>query len=522
VQELSAPLRDAELGLDAHSNGRGAVDATANTSLTVTDGPTTLAKLRGLPWSMAGNSLITVFAQFTFFGSVFVLFLDTLGLSKSQIGILLSLLPFTNVVALIVAPTVARFGYKRTFLATIGARKMVTAFLLLTPWVVASYGAAAALPFVAVVVAIFALLRSIMEIAWIPWIQEFVPNSMRGKYAAADNVYVTLAGIAAISVAGLVIGRTAGLTGYMMLIGIGVLFGFGSLWCYTFLPGGAPAGTGGPGRTRQHNLREAIHDLDYRRYLIGVSLVTLATVPLASFLPLYLQEQVGIPSGQVVWVQVGTLAGALLSSYVWGWAADRYGSKPVMNSGVVLLTILPVFWWLVPRYAAWGLYVVLGIALLQGVANLGWIIGAGRLLFVSLVPPVKKVGYMALYSAWVGIVGGVSQLAGGRILDLSQGLSGQLAGFTIDPYVPLFLMSIILAAASFPVLQNIRAELAIGVREFVSIFFRGNPFVAVSALIRYQLARDEHSTVLMTEQLGKGRSRLPVEEMLEALSDPRL
>jgi HEAT repeat protein len=35
------------------------------------------------------------------------------------------------------------------------------------------------------------------------------------------------------------------------------------------------------------------------------------------------------------------------------------------------------------------------------------------------------------------------------------------------------------------------------------------------------LARDEHSTVLMTEQLGQAKSPLTVDELLEALEDPR-
>ena len=58
--------------------------------------PTTIEKMKGLPWSIAGDSFNTVFVQFTFFGSVFILFLNALGLSKSQIGIMLSIFPFAG------------------------------------------------------------------------------------------------------------------------------------------------------------------------------------------------------------------------------------------------------------------------------------------------------------------------------------------------------------------------------------------------------------------------------------------
>ncbi len=173
-------------------------------------GPTTMAKLRGLPWSIAGNSLNSIFAQFTFFGSVFVLFLNTLGLSKSQIGGLLALLPFTSVLAVFVAPAVARFGYKRTFLTAYGSaqdRHRVSPADAVGDrhlWVNDCSA------FVTVIVALFAILRAIQEIGFIPWVQEFVPNAVRGKYAAKDNMFATIAGMFAIIVAGIVIARDGG------------------------------------------------------------------------------------------------------------------------------------------------------------------------------------------------------------------------------------------------------------------------------------------------------------------------
>ena len=57
--------------------------------------------------------------------------------------------------------------------------------------------------------------------------------------------------------------------------------------------------------------------------------------------------------------------------------------------------------------------------------------------------------------------------------------------------------------------------------EFAGIFLRGNPFLAMTSMIRFHLARDEHATVLSTERLGQAKSPLSVDELLEALEDPR-
>ncbi|HXF61223.1 MAG TPA: MFS transporter, partial [Caldilineaceae bacterium] len=177
--------------------------------------PTTLEKLRGLPWSVACNAANAVFSQFVFFGSVFVLFLNTLGMSKTAIGFVLALIPFSAMLAPLAAPVAARYGYKRIFLVFYGLRKVVTALLLVTPWVQAQWGARATLLFVAGVVALFAIARSLEETAYIPWVQEFVPNSVRGKYSAASNIFTALVGFMAVWVAGAVLAVYQGLPGFL-------------------------------------------------------------------------------------------------------------------------------------------------------------------------------------------------------------------------------------------------------------------------------------------------------------------
>lgn len=481
---------------------------------------TTVEKLRGLPWSIAANVANTVFVQFTFFGSVFPLFLSELGLSKSQMGFLFSLMPFCGLLAPVLAPVAARFGYKNFYMAFWGTRKVFTALLLLTPWVLGGFGLQGALIFVSVITAIFAVCRSAAETARVPWVQEYVPSSLQGKYTATSNIFTSLAGFLSVAVAGLVLGRVQGLAGFMFLIGAGVFFGFISVWLSSFVPGGAPVRQM-PGHKPKRNLGDALRDRNFLRYLIGVGLIVLATTPIASFLPLYMQEKVGLNAGNVVLLQMGSLLGALLMSYLWGWAADRYGSKPVMLSGVSLRLLVALLLLVIPANSTWSLPAALFIYFLQGTADMGWGVGSTRLLYVSLVPGAKRGDYMALYSAWVGVTGGVSQLAGGRALDAARGLSGTIAGIAIDAYTPLFVAGIALLVLCAMVLRTVRSEDDYGMRQFAGIFLHGNPFLAMGSLIRFQFAHDEEHAVRATEQLGHARSRLTVDELLEALHDPR-
>ena len=103
-------------------------------------GVTEAQQLRALPWFLAHGFLNTLFALWTFGGSVFLLFLSELGLPKGQIGVVLALFPFCGVLALGFAPVATRWGWKRVFLACYGTRKVVMALLLLLPWVVTAAG----------------------------------------------------------------------------------------------------------------------------------------------------------------------------------------------------------------------------------------------------------------------------------------------------------------------------------------------------------------------------------------------
>ena len=493
--------------------------APITTATSPTAEPTTVEKMRGLPWSIGGDVANTVFVQFTFFGSVFILFLNALGLSKGQIGFLLSLIPFAGLIALFIAPWVARFGYKRTFLTFWSLRKVVTAFLIFTPWVYATYGEQTAVIYVGVIVALFALSRASAETGKYPWVQEYIPNQVRGKFTALDNLFTTLVGITAVAAAGFVIERNTDLSGFTFLIGVGVIFGAVSVWAYTHVPGGAAVPDSE--KSKHRDLGDALRDRSFRNYLLGIGFMTLATIPMTSFLPLFMVEEVGLRDSHVILLQNGTLIGGLVSVYIWGWAADRYGSTPVMLTGVIMRVVLPILWLLMPKDSSWSLYAALAIAFLQGVANMGWLIGSARLLFVSVVPPEKKSDYMALYYAWIGVVGGFSQLLGGWILQYSQNLSIDLTLLVLDPYSPLFLMGLVLPLISLIFFKGVRRDSTISMGTFAGFVLRGNPFMAVESMVRYHMAKDEETTIRLTERLGQTKSLLAVEELLASLADPR-
>jgi len=490
-------------------------------ALPETTEPTTVEKLKGLPWAMAGNAATITFAKLTFFGSVFVLFLSELGMSKTQTGFLLSLIPYFGLVALFVAPFASHYGLKRSFLTFWGLRNLAAFGLLLTPWVSITFGFQAMFVYVTALVVWFALGRAIGETAHMPWRQEYIPNSIRGKFSAKNSVISTLVSFVAVLASSFVVGQIVGLSGYLLLFFVAGLIGLLGIWFYAHIPGGARVEKAESEPSVWSGMIDALRDRNFLLFMFGTSFVVLAGTPIASFVPLFMEEEVGISASFVILLQIGALTGTLIFSYVWGWSADRYGSKPALIFSLGWRVLLPILYLLTPRYLPISLPYAMGVSMLQGMVDIGWMISSSRLLYVGVVPPAKKSEYMSLHFAWLGLVGGTSQLLAGRLLDLTSGLSGDYGPITIDPYTPLFVLSIFFSVISVFFFLGVRADGEYGVGEFARMFLRGNPLMAVNSLVRYQFARDEYSVIRVTERLGQARSPLAIDELLEALKDPR-
>jgi MFS-type transporter involved in bile tolerance (Atg22 family) len=180
--------------------------------------------------------------------------------------------------------------------------------------------------------------------------------------------------------------------------------------------------------------------------------MTLAIVPLNAFLPLFAIERIGLAQAQVIFLQGAVLVGGLLSSYLWGWAADRRGSKPIMLTGVAAAAALPLIWLAVPVLGAASFGLALAAAFLTGASLPAWAIGSSRFLFMDVVPPASTPQYMAVFYAWLGITGAMGAILAGRVLQGVQ--SAPIAYAGLDAYTLLFVLSVLLAVASLVVLRG--------------------------------------------------------------------
>jgi MFS family permease len=411
---------------------------------------TELEKYRRLPWSLAHIFLNNFFYTWTFGGSIFLLFLDELGLPKDQIGILLSFFPFMGLLALGFGSLVAKWGRKRVFLLGYGIRKPVMASLLFLPWILAYFNRNTALVFLFLVILTVAILRAIAETGFLPWFQEFVPNAVRGKYAAVNNIIYTISSIIALTVASWVIGESMGISGYMLLIGAGAAIGLVGVILMLPVPGGKPIPGKVSSRVHLTNLLMALQDSNFRYYMGGMASFIIGSVALASFLPLFIKEEFSIPAQTIVTLEIASMIGGALASIIGGVSADKIGSRPVMIPGLVLTIFLPIGWIVfsdilgnIPSIS--NTIILISFSLLYflyGAFATTASIGAGRLLYNDVIPVEKSTAYTSIYYAWAGLIGGLSPILAGKFLNYLSTWQVHIGFITLDGFRLLFIFSI--------------------------------------------------------------------------------
>jgi len=420
--------------------------------------PSEDAFIRALPWQWASNGLNTLFALWTFGGSVFLLFLSELELPKAQIGAVLSLFPFCGLLALGFAPWATRLGRKRVFITGYGIRKFVMAGLLLLPLVMARLGHTAGLAYLLAVILTFAVLRALAETAAYPWSQEAIPNRVRGMFSAVNTVVSTVAACVALLVAGRIVGSGSGPGRFLLLIGMGCALGVVSVSLMLRVPGGRPDPAAVDAGAHLAAMREALRDRNFRFYLAGLGCVTLGTLLVVSFLPLYVQERLGVAPGVVVTLDTAVMAGSALAGLACGWAADRLGSRPVLMPALVLNLLIPVGWLLLPRQAPHVVGWCAVLYLAYGAAASGVGIGAGRLLFNGVIPPEQNTAYTAIYYAWMGLTGGTAPLLAGALLSACGRHAGAPGALAVDGHAVLFGVSLVLLALGWWFYGRVRPD----------------------------------------------------------------
>jgi MFS family permease len=253
-------------------------------------------------------------------------------------------------------------------------------------------------------------------VSWTSWVQEWVPDRLRGKYFGRRNRLLQLSTVAFLLGAGEALTQLNLITpvlGYQIVIGVSVL-----LRCFSILAQYRILATS-PERPREGGtdfLGQVRLILRNRPllwlYAFGAAFGLLANI-FGPFFNVFLYDSIGMSIAQVSMLTVIFNVTGAIALPAWGQFMDRYGNRPSMNVALVAWMIPGFLWAFLTPENAWMLKFIFASG---GIFSAGYLLGSFNLL-LKLVPPEAKTAAISINVAVTSLAAAVAPIMGGMFLD---------------------------------------------------------------------------------------------------------
>jgi MFS family permease len=362
-----------------------------------------------------------------------------LKLGPFLVGVMTALPFFAQFVQFPAAWLTSTFGHRRVALTAVFLSRLVMLPLCLVPWLPLTLAGQQRL--LVGIAATSAVLGVIGNNAWVAWMGELVPRTLRGRFFGRRTALCTVAGTLASLAAGVFLdgarkGQGPGVA-LPVLAGLACLVGIVTTLLMARQHDPAPGGS--EIRLDLRGTLAPLRDPRSRRLVIYQVVWNAAVGFSAPYITLHMIQNLQMSFVLMALYAAAVAAVRVLMAPVWGRIIDRVGAQPVVLACSLGITAIPLLWLLPSAGVLWPL--VFDV-LLAGVL---WS-GHGLAIFalpLSVAPRKDRPFYLAAFST-----------AGGLAYALSSALGGALASalpahFLLGshPWVNLHVLFVISAVA---------------------------------------------------------------------------
>jgi len=351
---------------------------------------------------------------------------QTFGLRVSMFGLIVSLPAWCNVAQMALIPICGRYGSQKTI-------TLLFSWLHLAVWI----GLGFALPFIPredpltagrlffVIFALSSFSQAMVGVAWTSWMQEWIPERVRGKVFGQRNRALQIATVIFLLLGGRLLTSlqdTDPVLGFQLVVAVAIFLRMLSILFQQKILRSA----GYHPEERSVNLRSQLRAVQKAPSLLTFigfgACFGFAANFLGPFFSVFLYEGLGLSVAQVSrFVVTAGIAGAV-SLPAWGQLLDRYGCRPVMMSVLFPWMMIGSFWSAVGPENTWVLFVIFGSG---GLFGAGFVLGSFNLL-LKLIPREAKTIAISLNVALASLAAAIAPILGGTLLDLAWDLGFDL------------------------------------------------------------------------------------------------
>ncbi len=386
-----------------------------------------------------------------------VFFMNHLGASATQLGILVAIAQLTAVFQLLSIFIYSRVPKRKLIFVPFHLIHRLFGFVLagISFWAAAHGVHPTQIGLVFVGLTASWILMNMSASGWWGWVADLIPGKVRatffGRRSAIINA-VTIGWFFSVTMLLDIVGGVSIFTVYGFVFLAAGAAGIADIFIHVRIP--EPDQTP-RGPITLTDLIEPLRSANFVWFSVAVGVSIFSTNVFAPFAAPFITnpEEIGAPNiwlgimfvmSQVIWV--GVVA-------QWGIIMDRFGRKPVVILGSLsALSWIGYFVLSSHNYV----YVLPVIAIVGGLLAPGFGEGVNQMM-LTLTPLENRISYVSWYTTIVGIVSAGGSLLGGKLNDTFHGVHYRLLGLIrIGGIHIVLLISLVLVGISVLVLSRIR------------------------------------------------------------------
>ena len=449
-----------------------------------------------------------------------VFFQNYLGASAGQLGLLVSIIQVSGVFQILVIFLYGWIGrQKPIFMIGHVIHRSLTAIIAFVAFYVARGGSnERGIVIIIVAMGISWCFANATSACWWGWVADLFPESTRGTFFMRRSSIIQIVNIIWFFVASTMLDifpKGSALTVFGVIISVGAIAGLLDILSQIVTPEVLPD-------TKPEfdakTAFEPLHNKDFVRYAVAIGLATFSMNLVSPFQSPYVvnPSRIGAPNTWLGIMQVISQFLWVLVAPFWGTIMDRWGRKPVVIAGTLLVIGWLGYLVLTPS----NYFIVLPlISIVCGVLSPAFWEGSNQMM-LSLAPVKNRVAYVAWYLAIVGLVSAPGSLAGGLLSDALVNVRIPAGEFVFTNFHIVQLLSIVFCCICAFLISRVRegSEKPFG---FV-ISQIANPqiirtFQNLDSLARSPSA-ESNTEILRTFDSQTGQ--LALKDIIEKLDDP--
>jgi MFS family permease len=293
-----------------------------------------------------------------------------------------------------------------------------------------------------VIIGLSSFAGSVFDLAFLTWMAELIPASVRGAFLGERSRVTGLVGqgVALIAAFGLDRWRSSqsGPGGFSLLFVLAAAIGLSGLLFLRRVPTPRRTHSRVVGEPVMQSLTVPARDRNFRWLLVFIAVWHFSIGLVGPFITVLMLRELALPFVVVTAFSVLTNIIMSLAQSYWGRLGDHFGSKTALRAGTYLVTSTMLIWLAVTPDRIWP------IILVQLLSGFGWAAYHANMnnLVLKLAPTERRPSYIASLGAVSGVAEAAGPIVGGVIL-----ASFRLFGaHTLAPYYILFIVSFVLRA----------------------------------------------------------------------------